>query len=96
MPALRKRVDNELDLTEAKLKTMTCNQLGGACDKEFRAESFAEIAEMSKQHGMEMFQSNDAAHLEAMNRMKALMQTPGAMEEWFEARRKEFEALPDS
>jgi predicted small metal-binding protein len=38
------------------MKMMTCKQLGGACDKEFRANSFEEIAEMSKQHGMEMFQ----------------------------------------
>jgi hypothetical protein len=75
---------------------MTCNQLGGACDKEFQAETFEEIAEMSKQHGIEMFQSNDEAHLEAMKQMKELMQTPGAMEEWFEGKRKEFEALPDS
>ena len=78
------------------MKTMTCNQLGGACDKEFHAETFDEIAEMSKQHGMEMFQSNDEAHLEAMNKMRELMQAPGAMEEWFDGKRKEFEALPDS
>jgi hypothetical protein len=75
---------------------MTCNQLGGACDKEFQAETFEEIAEMSKQHGIEMFQRNDAAHLEAANKMRELMQTPGAMEEWFESKRKEFQALPDS
>ena len=78
------------------MKTMTCNQLGGACDKEFQAETFEEIAEMSKQHGIEMFQRNDAAHLEAANKMRELMQTPGAMEEWFESKRKEFQALPDS
>lgn len=78
------------------MKTMTCNQLGGACDQEFHAETFDAIAEMSKQHGMEMFQRNDEAHLEAMNKMRELMQIPGAMEEWFENKRKEFEALPDS
>ena len=78
------------------MKTMTCRQLGGACDKEFHAETFEEIAEMSKQHGMEMFQSNDEAHLEAMNKVREMMQTPGAMEEWFESKRKEFDALPDS
>lgn len=78
------------------MKTMTCNQLGGACDKEFQAETFEEIAEMSKQHGIEMFQSNDAAHLEAANKMRELMQTPSAMELWFESKRKEFQALPDS
>ncbi len=78
------------------MRTMTCNQLGGACEKAFRAESFEEIAEMSKQHGMEMFQKQDEAHLNAMRKMQALMQEPGAMERWFESKRKEFEALPDS
>jgi len=36
---------------------MTCNQLGGACEKEFRAETFEEMAKMSKQHGMEFSNS---------------------------------------
>jgi hypothetical protein len=30
------------------MKTMTSKQLGGACEKAFNANSFAEIAEMSK------------------------------------------------
>jgi len=77
------------------MKTMTCNQLGGACECEFSADSFEEIAELSKQHGMEMFFKNDPEHLEAISNMQALMQTPGAMQEWFEEKRKEFEALPD-
>jgi len=77
------------------MKTMTCNQLGGACECEFSADSFEEIAELSKQHGMEMFFKNDPVHLEAMSNIQALMQTPGAMQEWFEEKRKEFEALPD-
>ena len=77
------------------MKTMTCRQLGGACDKQFRASSFAEIAEMSKQHGMEMFQTRDDAHIRAMNEMKQLMQKPDAMAEWFESKRKEFDATPE-
>ena len=28
------------------MKKMTCNQLGGACEEEFKANSFEEIAEM--------------------------------------------------
>ncbi|MDX1365470.1 MAG: DUF1059 domain-containing protein, partial [Arenibacter latericius] len=40
---------------------MTCKQLGGACDLEFHGNTFDEIAEKSKQHGMEMFQKNDEA-----------------------------------
>jgi hypothetical protein len=77
------------------MKTMSCKQLGGVCEKEFHANSFDEIAEMSKQHGMEMFQKNDEAHLKAMNDMQELMQKPEAMNDWFNNKRKEFEALPE-
>ena len=48
------------------MKTMTCRQLGGACDMEFHAETFEEMAELSRQHGMEMYKKGDPAHLEAM------------------------------
>ena len=75
---------------------MTCRQLGGACDKEFQANSFEEIAELSKKHGMEMFQKGDQAHLNAMNEMRELMKNPGAMKDWFENKRKEFNALPEN
>ncbi len=77
------------------MKKMTCRQLGGACDLEFQANSFEEIAEMSKKHGMEMFQKNDEAHLKAMNDRQELMQSPETMNKWMEERSKEFEALPD-
>ncbi len=73
---------------------MTCKQLGGACDLEFKAETFEEIAEMSKQHGMEMFQKNDEPHLSAMQKMQELMASPEKMKTWFEDRKREFEALP--
>lgn len=77
------------------MKTMTCNQLGGACDKKFRANTFDEMAELSKKHGMEMYQSGDEKHLNAMNEMQKLMQSPNAMQAWFENKRKEFDALPE-
>lgn len=74
------------------MKTMTCNQLGGACDLEFAAESFDEIASLSQQHGKEMFAVNDPAHLEAMSSMMQIMSS-GGMDDWMSARRAEFEAL---
>ena len=77
------------------MKTMTCKQLGGACDRKFHATSFDEIAGMSKQHAMEMFQKKDAAHLKAMNEMQELMKKPEAMKEWFETKKKEFKTLPE-
>lgn len=75
------------------MKTMTCKQLGGACDLEFHAETFEEMAELSKNHGTEMFQKGDKAHLEAMEKMKVLMKDPEAVETWFEVKREEFEDL---
>jgi hypothetical protein len=78
------------------MKTMICKELGGACSKEFKGETFEEIAEQSKQHGMEMFRSQDAEHLEAMVEMQKLMQDSAAMSEWFFKKKEEFDALPDN
>ena len=77
------------------MKTMTCKELGGACDKAFQAETFEEIASLSRQHGMEMFQQGDVEHLKAMEEMRSLMQSPEAMEAWMADRRAAFEALPE-
>ena len=74
---------------------MTCRQPGGACDEAFSADSFEEIAGMSKKHGMKMFENRDEAHLAAMAKMQAMMETPGEMEAWFESRRKALDALPN-
>ena len=65
-------------------------------DFEFKSNSFDEIAVLSKNHGTEMFQKEDQPHLEAMKEMGELMQTPNAMKEWFDNKRKEFEALPEN
>ena len=85
----------ELNPKEKIMKTMTCKQLGGACGHEFHSNSFEEIAELSKKHGMEMFQKGNQAHLNAMNEMRELMKTPDAMKDWFENKRKEFNSLHD-
>ncbi len=77
------------------MKTMTCKQLGGACDQPFTANTFEEIAAMSKKHGMEMFQKGEPSHLEAMNQMQKLMTSPDSMNQWMEGKRKEFEGLPE-
>lgn len=76
------------------MKKMTCKQLGGACDKEFLAETFEDMTELSKEHSAEMFRQHDKAHLDAMKKMQELMQFPEAMRDWFNTQRKTFEALP--
>ena len=75
------------------MKKMTCKQLGGACNLVFEANTFEEMAELSKQHGMEMYQKGDEAHLKAMNEMRELMKSPEDMKKWFDGKRAEFDAL---
>lgn len=77
------------------MKTMTCKQLGGACEMQFQAENFEEMAELSKKHGTEMFLKGDEPHLKAMENMKSMMQSPEAMQNWFNSKREEFNSLPE-
>ncbi len=76
------------------MKSITCKDLAGACDVEFHAETFDEMAEMSKKHGMEMAEQGDQAHIEAMEKMKEFfMSDPEGMKEWYETVQKMFDSL---
>ncbi len=75
------------------MKTMTCNQLAGACDTQFHAETFEQMGEMSRKHAMEMVEKGDKGHIEKMEEMKA--KGPEAGREWFEKVQREFDALPE-
>lgn len=77
------------------MKAMKCSELGGACDLEFRAETFDEMRALSQTHGKAMFGEQDADHLAAMQKMQDMMQTPGAVDEWMAGREAAFNALPD-
>ena len=76
------------------MKTMTCKQLGGACNQTFSADTFDEIAMMVSKHAREMVQQGDAPHIEAMNEMRNNMTSPQAMNEWMDEKRKAFDTLP--
>jgi hypothetical protein len=77
------------------MKTMTCIQLGGACDQTFSANTFDEIAMMVSKHAREMVQQGDAAHIKAMNEMRNSMSSPEAMKSWMDEKRNAFNATPD-
>jgi predicted small metal-binding protein len=84
-----------LDQKTSIMKTMTCKQLGGACDQTFSANSFDEIAMMVSKHAREQVQQGDAAHIQAMNEMRNAMTSPDAMNTWMDEKRKAFNALPN-
>ena len=77
------------------MKTMTCKQLGGACDQTFTANSFDEIAMMVSKHAREKVQQGDAAHIEAMNEMRKAMTSSEAADAWMNEKRQAFNALPE-
>jgi hypothetical protein len=77
------------------MKTMTCKQLGGACNEAFSANSFEDIAKLSQEHGMAMFAKKEQSHIDAMNKMQKMMAKPDKMAEWFDNKKQEFEALPN-
>jgi len=77
------------------MKTMTCKQLGGACNIEFHANSFEEMVNLSKMHGMEMYQKQDPLHMDAMAQIQDLIQNPSAMQEWFDSKKKLFDSLEE-
>ncbi|MCP4326335.1 MAG: DUF1059 domain-containing protein [Psychromonas sp.] len=77
------------------MKTMTCKQLGGACDKQFHANTFEEMTELSKLHGIKMYHKKDIDHLEAMAKIQEMMQQPQSIKAWFESKKNEFDALPE-
>ena len=74
------------------MKSMTCIQLGGACDLVFSGETFDDLAAQSQKLGKEMFGANDGPHMASMSKMMELMKS-GEMDSWMAARKTEFEAL---
>lgn len=77
------------------MKTMTCKQLGGACDQTFTADTFDEIAMMVSKHAREKVQQGDRPHIEAMNEMRNSMTSPEAMKTWMDDKRRAFDDSPD-
>jgi predicted small metal-binding protein len=77
------------------MKTMTCKQLGGACDHKLTASTFDELAMLVSKHAREQVQQGEAAHIEAMNAMRSAMTSPEAMNTWMAEKRKAFDDLPE-
>lgn len=78
------------------MKTMTCKELGGACDEKFTANSFDEIGRLSKEHTKQMFDQRDLPHLEAIKQMNELMKDKTAFIQWLHLKKEAFDKLPNN
>ncbi len=75
------------------MKTMTCKQLRGACDKEFHAETVEEMVKLSQKHGMSM--KDDKAHAKIMAEMREKGHDPKAQEQYMTETKELFDSLPE-
>ena len=76
------------------MKKMTCRELRGACDLEITGNSPEEMGANSKAHIVEMIQSQDKDHIEAIESMRAL--SPEDQQKWYEDFAKSFDSQQDA
>lgn len=72
------------------MKSLTCNQVGGACDEAFTGASLEEIGGLCKAHVME---NMDDAHKAKMNEMMAM--SPEEQQAKFQEWQVAFDAAPE-
>jgi predicted small metal-binding protein len=74
------------------MKTMTCRELGGACDLELRGESADEVIKKQDAHLKEIVAGGDTAHQDALDAMKGRWKRPVSGMKWYRSTKREFAA----
>ncbi len=74
------------------MKTMTCTELGGACDLELRGETADDVIKLQDKHLNEVVAGGDAAHAPALKAMKGRWKHPVAGMRWYKDTKREFAA----
>jgi predicted small metal-binding protein len=77
------------------MKTMTCKQLGGACDLALRGNTADEVIKAQDQHLKEVVAGGDDAHEAALNDMKGRWKHPIKGMGWYRKTKRDFAELPD-
>ena len=77
------------------MKTMTCHQLGGACDLQLRGETADEVIKAQDKHLREAVAAGDTTHEKAREEMKGRWKRPIKGMGWYKNTKKEFAALPE-
>ena len=77
------------------MKTMTCRQLGGACDLELRGDTADEVIKAQDRHLREAVAGGATAHEPALRDMKGRWKHPIKGMGWYKNTKKEFAELPE-
>ncbi|MDQ2749747.1 MAG: hypothetical protein M3Y44_09510 [Actinomycetota bacterium] len=77
------------------MKTMTCKQLGGPCDRSLRGATADEVIKLQDAHLREAVAAGDATHASALNDMKGRWKHPIAGMGWYRAAKRDFAEMPE-
>ena len=77
------------------MKTMTCKQLGGACDLQLRGSTADEVIKAQDKHLKEAVAAGDATHEKALNDMKGRWKHPVKGMGWYKDTKRQFAELPE-
>ena len=78
------------------MKTMTCKDLGGPCDRELHGDTADEIIKAQDRHLEETVADGDDTHAGALKEMKGRWKHPIAGMGWYKQTKRSFAALPES
>jgi hypothetical protein len=77
------------------MKTMTCRQLGGACDLALQGATADDVIKAQDKHLNEVVEGGDPAHEQALKEMKGRWKHPIKGMGWYKDTKREFAALPE-
>lgn len=77
------------------MKTMTCEQLGGACELSHQGATADEVIQLQDQHLRAIVAEGDEAHRDALDQMKGRWKHPVKGMGWYKSVKREFAALPN-
>jgi predicted small metal-binding protein len=77
------------------MKTMTCSQLGGACELALHGNTADEVIKLQDKHLKDIVAAGDEAHASALKEMKGRWKRPISGMGWYRNTKREFAALPE-
>lgn len=78
------------------MTTMTCRQLGGACDLPLSGSTADEVIKAQDRHLKEVVAAGDTGHESALKDMKDRWKHPVAGMGWYRKVKRDFAALAES
>lgn len=78
------------------MKTMTCRQLGGPCEREHHGESADDVIKAQDRHLREAVGAGDSSHEQAREEMRGRWKHPVRSMGWYREMKQTFAALPGS